>query len=275
MATDAVAICNEALARIGAEAITSLTANAKITDRMCNTFYSVERDRLLKKYSWNFAKKATPLNRTDLYDTSDDYSDEVTITGATAANPVVITAANNYSDGMHTYIYDVSGMTELNELVFEVADANSASFQLLGVDGTKYTAYSSGGKAYRIEPMLAYRDGYTYDLPTDCLKPLYLDSGTEFEILESRLVTLDDEAILVYTKAATDTTLFPDEFEECLVSRLAAVLCMPILGAKTGAQLLPTMEAVYRQSLREAEKSNCISIKKDYTYSDGWITSRV
>ena len=274
MATDEVSICNDALSRLGANTITSLTADSCKEDRLCNRFYAKLRDDLLKKFSWNFAKRVAPLNRTDLYDASDDYSDEVTITNITTGNPAVVTAANSYSAGMIVKIYDVLGMTEVNDHYFEIAEANTATFSLLGVDAGKYDTYSSGGKAVRCEPLALYESGYTYDLPSDCLKPLYLDSGDDYEIFQTRLLTQDDEPVLIYTNKATDTTTFSDEFEECLFLRLVTVLAIPLLGAKAGTQLLPTYEAMYRQALREAEKVNCNEIKRGYGYDDPWVTTR-
>lgn len=274
MATNEVEICNQALSLLGAAEITSLTANSCKEDRLCNRFYAKLRDELLKKYPWNFARKETLLNRTDLYDTSDDYSDEVTITNVATSNPVVVTGANSYAAGMHVLITEVVGTDEINDLVFEVGAANAATFSLLGVDGGKYTAYTSGGTAVRVEALTAYRDGYTYDLPTDYLKARKLDSGDDFEISGTRLLTTDDAPVLIYTKAVTDTTAFTDEFEECLIARLVTALCMPILGAKTGVQMLPTFEAQYRQALKEAEKVNCSEEQKGQSYDDTWIAAR-
>jgi len=73
-----------------------------------------------------------------------------TITGATQANPVVITAANTYSNGDRVIITGVSGMVELNNREFTVASAAAGSFALSGIDGTAFTAYSSGGSSSEI-----------------------------------------------------------------------------------------------------------------------------
>ena len=71
------------------------------------------------------------------------------ITGATAANPVVITysGADNYSNGDPVFITGVSGMTELNGNEYVVANVNTGAntFELSGVDGSAFTAYTSGG----------------------------------------------------------------------------------------------------------------------------------
>ena len=76
-----------------------------------------------------------------------------TISGATQANPVVITSnSHGYSNGDHVIISSVVGMTELNGKTFKVADKTTNTFELQTVDGTdinssSYTAYSSGGIA--------------------------------------------------------------------------------------------------------------------------------
>ena len=74
-----------------------------------------------------------------------------TITGATQANPVVITAtAHGFSNGDTVYIRNVAGMTELNNYSFTVAGAAANTFQLAGTDGTGFAAYTSGGTVSRL-----------------------------------------------------------------------------------------------------------------------------
>jgi len=71
-----------------------------------------------------------------------------TITGATQANPVVITSAGHgFSDGDEVEINSVTGMTELNGRRFIVANKAVNTFELLGTDGTGFTAYSANGTA--------------------------------------------------------------------------------------------------------------------------------
>lgn len=83
----------------------------------------------------------------------------VTITGATVANPVVITAAaHGYANGQDVFISGVGGMTQLNGRWFKVANQAANTFELqsihgANVNGTAYTAYTSGGavdKPYEI-----------------------------------------------------------------------------------------------------------------------------
>lgn len=73
------------------------------------------------------------------------------ITGATAANPAVITSnGHGYSNGDRVIITGVVGMTELNNREFTVAGVTANTFQLSGVNSTAYTAYVSGGTVAKV-----------------------------------------------------------------------------------------------------------------------------
>lgn len=75
-------------------------------------------------------------------------STTVTITGATQANPVVITVGSHtFLDGDEIHVDSIVGMTELNGRRFRVANSTPTTFELEGEDGTGHTAYSSGGSA--------------------------------------------------------------------------------------------------------------------------------
>lgn len=79
--------------------------------------------------------------------------DEYTISGATNADPVVITATgHSLSNGDYVRITGVAGMTEINGTCFKVANKTANTFELkdLGdndVDGSGYGTYTSGGTA--------------------------------------------------------------------------------------------------------------------------------
>jgi hypothetical protein len=76
-----------------------------------------------------------------------------TITGATAATPIVITSASHgYANGDDVFITGVVGMTQINGRWFKVAGQTTNTFQLTSIhgtpiDGTGYGAYVSGGVA--------------------------------------------------------------------------------------------------------------------------------
>lgn len=76
-----------------------------------------------------------------------------TISGATNADPIVITcdSAHSLTDGFKVFIENVSGMTELNDNSYYVDVLSSTTFALYSdaalttsVDGTGYGVYSEG-----------------------------------------------------------------------------------------------------------------------------------
>lgn len=81
-----------------------------------------------------------------------------TIIGATQANPVVIqtSAAHSFVNGEDVFVDDIVGMTELNGRIFTVANKTADKFELISqfdgtnIDGTGFTAYSSGGTVSRL-----------------------------------------------------------------------------------------------------------------------------
>lgn len=75
------------------------------------------------------------------------YDDPIDITGITKADPAVVTAADHgFSNGDIVRIISVSGMTEVNDANFTVANKTTNTFELSGVDSTDYGTYSSGGE---------------------------------------------------------------------------------------------------------------------------------
>jgi len=80
----------------------------------------------------------------------------LTITAATAADPVVVTATSHgFSDGDQVKIIDVVGMTELNNNIYLVSSKTDHTFELTDlsgndIDGSEYTAYISGGEVRKM-----------------------------------------------------------------------------------------------------------------------------
>ena len=94
-----------------------------------------------------------------------------TISGATKANPVVITATgHNYSNGDEISITSVGGMTELNNKRYLVANKTTNTFEITDIDGndidgTGFTTYTSGGVANRVyEISTPYLTAELFDL---------------------------------------------------------------------------------------------------------------
>ncbi len=83
--------------------------------------------------------------------------DAKTITAATKANPVVVTAVSHgYSNGDEVFITGVVGMTEINQRRFIVANKATDTFELTDqntladINGLGFTAYSSAGTAAKV-----------------------------------------------------------------------------------------------------------------------------
>ena len=94
-----------------------------------------------------------------------------TITGITQANPAVVTATSHgYSNGDEVLISGVSGMTEVNNKRFLVADKTTNTFELQDKDGvdinsTSFTAYASGGVSNKVfELATPYTTAQLFDL---------------------------------------------------------------------------------------------------------------
>lgn len=74
-----------------------------------------------------------------------------TITAITAASPPVVTStAHGLTNGGIVYIEGVAGMTQVNKRAFVVANVTANTFELKGINGSAWSAYTSGGSAYGI-----------------------------------------------------------------------------------------------------------------------------
>jgi hypothetical protein len=85
-----------------------------------------------------------------------------TITGATNANPSVVTAtAHGYSTGDHILIEAVGGATGINEKIFTITRVDANSFSVVNAAPGVYT---SGGTAKKITTVGLSRDLSRNDL---------------------------------------------------------------------------------------------------------------
>jgi hypothetical protein len=117
-----------------------------------DVLYIAHRSHNIKKLTRSAHTTWTLTNFTGTIDAA------MTITGATKANPCVISATlgsggANPTAGEIVYIDNVVGMTELNENFYTVGTVTTGplTFQLSGVNSSSYSAYSSGGIATRAQ----------------------------------------------------------------------------------------------------------------------------
>ncbi len=102
------------------------------------------------------------------------------ITGITQANPAVVTysGSDTYANGDTVIIDGVVGMTQINGGEYEIAgvDTGANTFQLVGVNSTVFTAYSSGGS---IEEIIEVATPYS---ATDIFELKFAQQGSDLYI---------------------------------------------------------------------------------------------
>ena len=173
--------------------------------------------------------------------------DPLLITAATAANPVVITAAaHGFSNGDWVYIHGVKGMTELNGNFYIVAGATTNTFSLtdtdgVDIDGSAYTAYTSGGQILEAIEMPQTDSGaiVVYHKPADLVRPTKKnDKNALISVEQDKIVSNVENLIIKYTFLCTDATKYFPKFTQALSTRLAAEIAFGITNSTTKAESL-------------------------------------
>lgn len=262
MATD-IQIASLALTRIGHEGVTAFSASGNKASRWFASNYEFMRQALLREHSWRFATKRTYLTR----DTINE------ITGATAANPVVITIADGHSiaNGTEVFITGVVGMTELNNRAYTTAGATATTLQLVGVDGTSYTAYSSAGS---LTEYVVSEYAYRFALPSDCLRILRINGAErdDYRVEAGYLLTNEGEINCEYIFDNTDETTFDAQFVDLLASRLSAEVCFYLTDNST---LTEQSWNIYNNKLRMARGMDSRQGTPRGLDADAWLDARV
>lgn len=186
--------------------------------------------------------------------------DPLNITAATAANPVVITAASHgLEDGDWVYIQGVAGMTQLNGNFYIVDDATTNTFSLddtddANVNGSAYTAYVSGGQILEAIELPMTDDGVSvvYEKPSDFIKPIKKsDSSALLKVEQDKIISNAEGLKIIYTFLNTDTTQYFPKFTQALATRLAAEVCFRLTNSlnKAGEILKLYQETVLPMAL--------------------------
>jgi hypothetical protein len=264
MAVTDISIANMALSRIGHHnEVTVLADSGSEAQRQCYLHYEPARDALLRAHPWNFAVKRTKLIT--------QAEAAKTITGATQANPVVLTVASHgYSDGDRVRVASVGGMTQINNREFTIDYLTANTFSLLDENGTSYTAYTSGGTVTKIP---AFGFSYWFTLPTDCLRVLRVaDDIYEYKIENGRLLYNSSTAELHYIQKVTDPTVFDSLFVECLTVALAIRVAQKL---SDNANLKESLKADLRDMMPDARTTDAQEGgTPDGLYAEGWVQSR-
>ena len=286
MTISQLTITNRAAMHLGQMPITQtqLTNDEDKIPVLSNDLYSELVDEQLRAFDWHWASRRQQLVEAFGFDSDD----ALTITGATKADPVVITCTNTWlADGMNVYIDDITGMTELNGNVYRVANRDATSFELYGIDGSNYTTYVSGGECYRKSPMAKYANGYCFTLPADLLVARTIGRDGNGRLLPFELIREDqdylytaetDEPILRYTfDASSAPTTWSQLFVEMVAVQLAIRMCPAVLGTGTkGDRKLQSLKSEYalQRALALNEEVTEQEVDQDEVESNVFLNAR-
>lgn len=227
------------------------------------------RDEVLRAYPWNCAAKRVRLAR---------LAAAKTITGATAANPIIITAAaHGYSNGDQIKLANLGGMIEVNDRFFTIASVTTNTFSL-GEDGTAYTAYTSGGTAQKaLRPLKPdFTWAARYSLPSDYLDLVSVEPRlTQQDYIVEGLELLTDITITVpirYIARVKDPTAFDSLLISAFEARLASEIAEELTQSNTKAQAL--FES-WQDILKTAKKSNTRERSPSNFETDVWDLARI
>jgi hypothetical protein len=200
-----------------------------------------------------------------------------TISGATQASPCVITTATAHGlvNGDQIYIDSVVGMTDLNGRYYLVGNVpTTTTFELMGVNSSTYSAYSSAGTIQRVLGMFTDWD-FQYQLPTDCLRVLdvsYDDGSNDWQVEAGSILVSDfgPDIGIRYIQRLSDVT----QYEPLLVNALASRLAAELAQFLTNPQKKQAALAEYIGFLDEAKIADLREQTPTSIEDDTWITVR-
>lgn len=264
MATE-IDIANLALSHVGSSnRITALDGVGSEENRQCFLHYVPARNAMLAAHPWNFAIKRTTLIT--------QAESAKSVTGATAANPVVLTVtAHGYSDGDRVRPSAVGGMTQINDREFIIDVLTANTFSLLGENGASHTAYTSGGTVTKI-PGSEY--SYWFALPTDCLRVIWADRDEyDYKVEGGRVLSNSDSVQLRYIAKITDPALFDDQFVQVLSLALAIRISVKL---SDNANLKEALRTDFEAVLRDARTFDAQGGgTPDNFDTDAWLRARL
>jgi len=120
---------------------------------------------------------------------------------------------------------------------------------------------------------------YSYALPADCLHARYLTDTAPglsldpqpFEISGRLLFCNIEDAVLCYTKRATDVTQWDPSFIDCFILKLCADMAIPINGR---AEVQREFDATWRAFMPEAAAIDSNEAKGLRQREAAWIEAR-
>jgi len=269
--SEVIDIINSTLIKLGAQVITQseydngTNKRARITKEQ----FPKIRDHILRQHPWNcVVRRAKLVERT------------FTITGATQADPVVLTVADHtYITGDFAQIASVGGMTDLNGNKYKLKTPVAGECNLYdeddnSIDGAAFGAYTTGGAITQVP---AWGEDHAFVLPDGCLRVIRLTDASaahdyDFRIEGNELVTFQDEAYVEYIYSDED----PDNWDAVLREMVSIHLAIDVAFNLTGSlQLADYISNTYlKQALPEARSIDAQESRPTVMDDSGWVDHR-
>ena len=277
MVTTALGLANLALNHLGQKKLTAIDTTTE-TGRKVDAVYEPAVYETLRDIKPNFAKKRAIFHHT--------VQSTKTITGATAADPVVITvAAHGLSNDDVIAIWDVGGMTDLNGKRYIIQDVTTNTFSLTdengnAIDGSEFDAYTSGGSCGLVSAAPEFGYAYRYTLPTDYVFLLYVNGNDilslDHSIENGEMLTDEAEIKAQYIYANTTVSNWDIDFLMLCSYKLASYLAMAITNLKSLAEAWDTkyQEEKAKSKGAKSQESGTNSGPQRIAICNQWTQSR-
>jgi hypothetical protein len=261
-------ITNHALTLINAknqvsDIVTSPSTPAEI---QAEAIFDDNFGQILELHNWRFATTRATVSAL------------IDVTGITAADPGVVTAAaHGLADGTKVRFSDLSEMTEINLCsdpeYFLVDDATTNTFEIqdedaVDYDTSGYDAETTGGYVFAIPE---HEFTYRANKPSGCLHIIREINGYDFREEGAYLVSDESELEIEYIDDWTLTTAAGSAFKKVLALAMARDLAIPIIGSRS---LSETMEGRYMRALRAAKTRNANKGTEYARKECSWNTAR-
>jgi hypothetical protein len=253
-----VNIANAALAKIGAQAITSLNDQFSASAIICNQQYPLAVAEVSRAGRWNCLLVPAQLTAVTQTSVIPPVGGPIT---ATAWAPHTAYLANtfiSYGNYYYEVMYDVTSSANFfNDLTAGFYTQQDQQFgssvpdPFNGVDGSQYTSTWP----------------FAYALPSDFQLLVTLNgsfcypgwAGPEqmtanWQIMGETLYCNQSLAVIQYVQDQPDTTRFDSLFVNALTFKLAALICTPL--RQDGGQLQVALLSEYKRALREARQKS-------------------
>ncbi len=212
--------------------------------------------------------------------------DSVAITGATNANPLVVTSVGHgFSDDDWIFISGMEGMTELNGLVWIITNSTMDTYELTDlfgntVNSTDFGAYTTGGTAeriYTIDSPYAVEDlpylKYTQSADTMSFACINQSTGTDYapyDLVRNGITDWEFTAVTFASSIAAPTSPSATPHASTTVDTYYSYVITAVNDAKEES-VASTIATAHNNDLSLAPGSNLIA----WTASTGAVSYNI